>query len=70
MQESGPEDYERLLTDLQEVVFPTHATVLDVKHTLLHLYSAPDCETLDQLTRKEQLCREVLAVADKLFQGI
>lgn len=66
--ETGPEDYERLLSELHEVLFPTHACIVDVKHTLLHLYATLHCDDT-QLKRKEVLCREVLAVADKLFSG-
>jgi hypothetical protein len=66
--ETTPEDYERLLEDLDEEVYPSHSSVVDVKHTLLHLYVTPNCD-LQQLHRKEILCREVLTVADKLFPG-
>lgn len=66
--EAGPEDYERLLDELEEVVYPSHASIVDVKHTLLHLYATATCD-VPQLHRKEVLCREVLTVADKLFPG-
>jgi len=41
---------------------------VDVKHTLLHLYSPQYC-TNRKLKRKEFLCKEIIGIADKLFKG-
>ncbi|XP_059478254.1 SET domain-containing protein SmydA-8-like [Neocloeon triangulifer] len=67
--ESGPQEYENLLIELQKHLYSSHSTIVDVKHTLLHLYSPQYC-TKRKLKRKETLCREIIRVADKLFSGI
>jgi len=66
--ESGPEEYENLLNELQRHLYPTHSSIVDVKHTLIHLYNPQYC-TKRKLKRKEALCREILRMADKLFSG-
>jgi hypothetical protein len=66
--ESGPEEYENLLSELQKHLYPAHSAIVDVKHTLLHLYSPQYC-TNRKLKRKEFLCKEIIGIADKLFKG-
>ncbi|XP_065342468.1 SET domain-containing protein SmydA-8-like [Cloeon dipterum] len=67
--ESGPREYEELLCELQKDLHQTHSTVVDVKHTLIHLYSPQYC-TNRKLKRKETLCHEIIRMAEKLFKGI
>lgn len=54
---------------------PDHAIFLNIKYALLHLYGSEEGYELDSLspidlTRKEELCRQVLKVADILLPGI
>ena len=43
--------------------------MLDLKYPLVHLYNTSEPLPPAQLDRKEQLCREIIAVADVLIPG-
>ncbi|KAK8749838.1 hypothetical protein OTU49_015582 [Cherax quadricarinatus] len=52
-----------------------HAIFINIKYALLHLYGSEDGYELDDLSpihlaRKEELCRQVLKIADVLVPGI
>lgn len=68
--EAEVNDYEEVLGSLLVKLHPRHATVIDLKHSILHLLNPTQVLQDQQLNRKEQLAREVLEVANILFPGI
>ncbi|XP_069163542.1 uncharacterized protein [Procambarus clarkii] len=66
---------EAFLEKWNHLFHPDHAIFINVKYALLHLYGSEEGYELDDLTpihlaRKEELCRNVLKVADILVPGI
>lgn len=66
---------EAFLVKWKDTFHPDHAILTNIKYALLHLYGVEEgyeLETLTpiQLTRKEELCQQVLKVADVLVPGI
>ncbi|KAF0291395.1 SET domain-containing protein SmydA-8, isoform A [Amphibalanus amphitrite] len=58
------DDCERLIQICSSVLHPTHHLMLDLKYPLVHLYNTSEPLPAAQLDRKEQLCKEILSVAD------
>ena len=52
-----------------QVLHPSHHLMLDLKYPLVHLYNTSEPLPARQLDRKEQLCRQILSVADVLTPG-
>ncbi|CAL4066087.1 unnamed protein product [Meganyctiphanes norvegica] len=69
------EIYEAFLDKWDHIFHPNHAVFMNIKYALLHLYGTEEGHQMDdlnlaQLTRKEELCRQVLKVADVISPGI
>lgn len=66
---------EQFLEKWSTTFHTNHATMLNIKYALLHLYGSEEGYELASLSpihllRKEALCRQVLAVADSVVPGI
>ncbi|XP_046402511.1 SET domain-containing protein SmydA-8-like [Ischnura elegans] len=62
--------YENVLGKALVRLHPKHSSVIDLKHSILHLLNPPEALNDKQLTKKELLARELLEVAGIIFPGI
>ncbi|XP_071450668.1 SET domain-containing protein SmydA-8-like isoform X2 [Hetaerina americana] len=62
--------YENVLGRALVKLHPRHSSVIDLKHSILHLLNPPEALSDKLLKRKELLAREVLEVAGIIFPGI
>ncbi|KAG0724321.1 SET domain-containing protein SmydA-8, isoform A [Chionoecetes opilio] len=77
LEETNPniEACETFLEKWNSTFHPNHACFLNIKYVLLHLYGSEEGYELEELTpihltRKEELCQEVMKVADVIQPGI
>lgn len=77
LEEANPtvETCEAFLEKWNSTFHPNHACLLNIKYALLHLYGSEEGYELEEmspihLSRKEEICQEVMKVADVLLPGI